>query len=148
MTSQRLMGRRLQGMKTLALTLLVVPGVLAATFGQTQKTAEDFNNRGLERQGQADIDGVIADYTQAICMKARASTIATAYNNRANARMGKGDFEGAVADYSKAIELQPSDEENYYNRGVALPAKGDNEAAIADFSKPLEMSQRLAPAYN
>src|SRR6266550_6225019 len=88
-------------------------------FGQTPRTAEDYNNRGLERQGKGDIEGAIDDYTKAIALKARPNTIAIAYNNRANARMSKNDLEGAISDYSKAIEIQPDEPENFFNRGVA-----------------------------
>src|ERR1043166_8773686 len=77
---------------------------------QRLKTAEEYNNRGLEKQGRGDIDGAIADYTSAVSLKAKASTLATAYNNRANARMSKNDLDGAVADYGKAMELQPANE--------------------------------------
>src|ERR1700682_2263070 len=76
---------------------------------QTPRTAEDYNNRGLERQGKGDIEGAIDDYTKAIALKARPNTIAIAYNNRANARMSKSDLEGAISDYSKAIEIQPDE---------------------------------------
>src|SRR6266849_8207628 len=117
-------------------------------LGQTLKTAEDYNNRGLERQGKGDIEGAIDDYTKAVALKARPSTIATAYNNRANARMSKNDLEGAISDYSKAIEIQPGEYENFYNRGVARLAKGDNDGAIADFSRALEISPRFPLAYN
>ena len=107
------------------LIALFLVGAFSISNAQSLKTAEEYNNRGLEKQGRGDIDGAIADYTSAVSLKAKAGTLATAYNNRANARMSKNDFDGAIADYSKAIELQPADEENYYNRGVALMAKGD-----------------------
>jgi len=102
----------------------------ATKLGQNTRTAEDYNNRGLERQGKGDLEGAIDDYTKAVALKARPSTIATAYNNRANARMSKNDLEGAISDYSKAIELQPGESENFYDRGVARLSKGDNDGAI------------------
>ena len=96
------------------LTALFLVGAFSISNAQSLKTAEEYNNRGLEKQGRGDIDGAIADYTSAVSLKAKASTLATAYNNRANARISKNDLDGAIADYSKAIELQPADEENYY----------------------------------
>src|SRR5882762_5641683 len=125
----------------LGLTCLPVPG-------QTPRTAEDYNSRGLERQRKGDIDGAIDDYTKALGLKAKPNTIATAYNNRANARMNKNDLEGAVADYTKAIEAQSDNYENYYNRGVARLTKGDNDGAIEDFSRAIAMSPKSPLAYN
>jgi tetratricopeptide (TPR) repeat protein len=92
------------------------------TYSQSLRTAVDYNNRGLERQDQGDIEGAIEDYTKALSLKANAKVLAVTYNNRANARLRKNDLDGAVADYGKAIELQPMDFENYYNRGNSLDA--------------------------
>ena len=146
MIPQSQIARRLDDMKTLAVTILLVSLGVHATFSQTPKTAEDYNNRGLERQGKGDIEGAIDDYTKAIALKARPNTIAIAYNNRANARMSKNDLEGAISDYSKAIEVQPDEPENFYNRGVARLTKGDNDGAIADFSRTTELSPRRKTA--
>ena len=97
--------------------LLFIAGVLFVVLigysnGQTPRTAEDYNNRGLDRQNKGDIDGAIEDYTKAISLKGKSITLATAYNNRANARMSKNDLDGAIEDYSKAIEIQPDNFEN------------------------------------
>ena len=75
-------------MKTVFLiTLLLVIG-LTTSQAQKLKTPEEYNNRGLEKQGKGDLDGAIEDYTAALALKgAKASTLAIAYNNRANARM-------------------------------------------------------------
>src|SRR5258708_40329028 len=94
--------------KTSLLTFFLLSLICQAAPGQSPKTAEDYNNRGLERQGKGDIDGAIDDYPKAVGLKAKPSTIATAYNNRANARMNKNDLDGAIADYSKAIEVEPN----------------------------------------
>ena len=134
----------LQSMRTTFLVNSVAILIVSLSFqlaaGQTLKTAEDYNNRGLDRQRKGDLDGAIDDYTKAVGLKAKPSTIATAYNNRANARLNKNDLEGAIADYTKAIEIQPTNYENYYNRGVARMTQGDNEGAIEDFSRAIEMS--------
>src|SRR5262252_2955447 len=122
--------------KAIFVAVVVVASFLAAS-GQQLKTAEDYNNRGLEKQGKGDLDGAIEDYTAALAMKARPSTLAAAYNNRANARTSKNDLAGAVADYSKAIELEPANEENYYNRGVVLLSVGETDRAITDVTKAI-----------
>src|SRR5437016_13269374 len=98
--------------KTVLVSIFLIGVTCHAVPGQTPRTAEDYNNRGLERQGKGDLDGAIHDYTKALGLKAKPSTIATVYNNRANARMNKTDLEGAIADYTKDIEAQP---DNYGN---------------------------------
>jgi hypothetical protein len=70
---------------------------------QNPKTAEEYNNRGLDRQNNGDLDGAIAD-TKALTFKAKPQVVAIIYNNRANAYMAKNDFTAAAADYSSAIQ--------------------------------------------
>jgi hypothetical protein len=43
-------------------------------YAQNPKTAEDYNNRGLERQAKGDIAGAIEDYTAAIAHTGRPDT--------------------------------------------------------------------------
>src|SRR5690242_7067332 len=102
--------------------LLLLIALISSTQSlvQTPKSAEDYNNRGVTRRSQGDIEGAIEDFTKAISLKGIPMILAAAYNNRANALLSKNDVEGALADYTKAIELQPTDYENYYNRGVVL----------------------------
>src|SRR5439155_11248289 len=97
------------------ITLFLV-GAFSLSNAQTLKTAEEYNNRGLEKQSRGDIDGAIQDYTMAVSLKAKTITLAAVYNNRANARMTKNDLDNAIADYGKAIKLQPAEAETYYNR--------------------------------
>ena len=60
-------------MKRFTLILIIfLTGAVAQA--QTPRTAEDYNNRGLERQSNGDLEGAIADYTKAISMKATPST--------------------------------------------------------------------------
>src|SRR5829696_8982108 len=117
-------------------TKLLLCLALAVVFASWQdpKTAEEYNNRGLDRQNSGDLAGAIADYTKALSLKAKPAIMATIYNNRANAFMAQNDLAAAIADYGSAIQLQPSDFENYYNRSIALYNKRDLDAAFADFS--------------
>src|ERR1041384_660867 len=119
--------------------LLFLGTVFVFTAAQTPRTAENFMDRGLERQTKGDIEGAIEDFSKVISMKPQALILAAAYNNRANARASKNDLAGAIADYSSAIEVLPSHPENYYNRGSLLLGKGDYDRAIADFSKAIEI---------
>jgi tetratricopeptide (TPR) repeat protein len=117
------------------LTIALLFITWTTSLAQNPKTAEEYNNRGLNRQTSGDIDGAIADYTKALSLKSIPVVMATLYNNRANAFMAKSDFASAIADYGSAIQLQPANFENYYNRGIALYNKRDLDAALADFTK-------------
>src|ERR1700737_1106198 len=88
---------------------------LSAAWSEAQGpvTAEDYFNRGLARQRNHDLDGAIADYTQAIALNPK---LARAYNNRGVARRDKGEFDSAIADHSEAIVLNPNNANAYYNR--------------------------------
>ena len=128
------------------LILLVIAFVTTVTRSQSSGSAEDYNNRGLEKQNQGDLDAAIADYSKAISLKPKPGVLATIYNNRANAFMSKNNLDSAIADYTSAIQLQPSEFENYYNRGVAFQTKNSLDLAIADFSKAIELFPRSALA--
>ena len=91
----------------LTVVIAVVFVSWTTALAQTPRTAEEYNNRGLDRQNSGDLDGAIADYTKALSLKGKPIAIATIYNNRANAYMAKNDFAAAVADYGTAIQLQP-----------------------------------------
>src|SRR5215510_14208962 len=126
--------------------LLLLVTVHAAA--QEPRTGEQFNNRGLQRQNQGDIDGAIADFTAGLSRGGQQALLAALYYNRANARMAKNDFEGAIADYSKAIGIQSGDPDMYFNRGVAYLTLADYDHAIADFSKAIEIQPGSSIAYN
>ena len=135
---------------SLTITVVLIGWTSASVVAlpQSPKTAEDYNNRGLDRQNKGDLEGAIADYTKALSLKAIPMVLATIYNNRANAFMAKNDLAAAIADYGSAIKLQPSNFENYYNRGIALYNKRELDAALADFTKAIELEPRFAAGYN
>jgi len=54
----------------------------SSAFSQTPKTAEDFNNRGVSRRSQGDVDGAIEDFTKAISLKGLPITIAATTRKR------------------------------------------------------------------
>ena len=94
--------------KSLAVALVLVHWIsapaMAIAWSQSPKTAEDYNNRGLERQNRGDLDGAIADYTKTIELD---PTHALAYANRGvvKALLKKPD---ASADFEAAFRLNPS----------------------------------------
>lgn len=94
-------------------------------------------NRGVERKLKGDLDGALADYTEAIRLN---PTDFFAFNNRANVRRDKGDLAGAVADYTEAVRLEPDYAAAYTNRGLVQERMGDLEGARASFKAALAAS--------
>ena len=159
----------------LLLAVLVIGASAHAALGQTPRTAQEFNYRGLDRQNKGDIDGAIDDFTKAI-ERSEGIVQVVGYINRANARSNKSDWDGAIADYTRGLELQLNPGENvkakperrnreagvsvssgvtlappieftYNNRGNARRAKGDVLGAIADYTKALEQNPKYADAF-
>ena len=124
-----------------ALLLLASP---ALAWGQAPQTGSDYVNRGNTRFQAGDIDGAIADYTEAIELNASDSI---AYYNRGIARGRQGDHTRAIADYTRAIQIGGHYANAYYNRGVAKHAKGDFEGAISDWSRTIELDPKHLPAH-
>jgi tetratricopeptide (TPR) repeat protein len=96
--------------------------------------AQLHTNRGVERRRQRDIDGAIADYTDAIRLNPNEPF---AFNNRANIKRDKGDIDGAIADYTEALRVDPGYTAGYVNRGLVHERKGDLEKARADYKEAL-----------
>ena len=95
-----------------------------------------FNNRGLVRSDEGDLDGAIKDYTEAIRLK---PDYADAFNNRGVARFDNGDLDGAMKDYEQAIQLKPNDEIVVYNRAEIWEAKANLPAAIGGYQRYLDL---------
>jgi tetratricopeptide (TPR) repeat protein len=58
--------------------------------------------RGEAKLRKGDLNGAIADFSQAIRVNPQ---YGLAYRNRGNAKRKKGDLDGAIADYNQAIKL-------------------------------------------
>ena len=101
-------------------------------------------SRRGRRHHKGDLDGAIADYSQAVELD---PNNAYAFNNRSITRLDQGDLEGAIADTNKAIELKPDFADAYSNRGVAKRVSADPEGALADYMKALELNPKHAIAY-
>ncbi|MEO6391904.1 MAG: tetratricopeptide repeat protein [Pyrinomonadaceae bacterium] len=124
-----------------ALCLLIITMSAALAFGQRMlgehklTPAEIEYNRGLELQGQNDLDGAIAAYTRALALD---SKLPDAYNNRGDARKNKGDLAGAVADFSEVIRQRPDEFEGYFNRGIAYLMLEKWAPALSDLTRSVE----------
>jgi tetratricopeptide (TPR) repeat protein len=113
-----------------------------------------YYNRGNGYLAIPDFDKAIADYTQALAIKA---DHAAALNNRGLANAGKAQYDAAIADFDAAIKLDPG-AIRYYNRGNVYldraskadlaTAKPDYGRAIEDFNEAIKANADFAAAYN
>jgi len=104
--------------------------------------ASAYHKRGVARRTANDLEGAIADFTQAILLDPLNSEF---YNDRGGARYHQGDYEGAIGDYHQAQSLNPEFTHVYCNnRGEVYFALGQYEQALAEFKKANE----LKPGHN
>ncbi len=92
-------------------------------------TADGFARRGAARLSQRDLDGGIADLSDAIRL---APANAAYYKARADAYSDQDKSDLAERDYAKALELDPTDADLLVRRGFSRMAEGDHAGALAD----------------
>ncbi|MEI6063052.1 MAG: tetratricopeptide repeat protein [Pseudanabaena sp. ELA748] len=109
------------------------------------KDAEDYYNRGVDKQKSGDKQGAIADYNEAIRLN---PNLAAAYTNRGGAKFESGDKQGAMADFNEAIRLDPNLADAFRIRGDAKDDIGDKKGAIADYNEAIRLDPNLAEAYS
>src|SRR6516164_5505153 len=107
--------------------------------------AAGLSNRGNAYQAKGDLDGALADYSQAIQVD---PTYVNARFNRGNAYKAKGDLARAIADYNEAVQLDPKYVFAYNNRGNAYYARSDLDRAIADYDQAIQLDPKNAATYN
>ncbi|MEM9955360.1 MAG: tetratricopeptide repeat protein, partial [Chloroflexota bacterium] len=107
--------------------------------------AEAYNNRGIVRKAQGDLNGAIQDYTESI--RLNNSELHLPYNNRGNAYEVQGDLDTAIQDYNQAIQLKPDYADAFINRGIAHKAQGDLDTAIQDYNQAIQLKPDYADAF-
>ncbi|MEG3871915.1 MULTISPECIES: tetratricopeptide repeat protein [unclassified Microcoleus] len=114
--------------------------ILIAQKTIVQNPAEDLFNSALAKSEAGDIQGAIADYTEAIRLN---PNYAKAHNKRGiiHGRNLK-DYPAAKADFDRAIEINPNYGDAYYNRARVREFLEDKPGAIADYQKAAELYQK------
>lgn len=107
--------------------------------------AEIFINRGTAYQITQDLDGALADYSQAIRLNPEA---AVAFYDRGLVYADRGDLDRAIADYSKAIRIDPKFASAFSYLGDAYRRKGDLDRAIADYSEAIRFGRAGDAAFS
>ena len=98
-------------------------------------------DRGLALRVKNDLDGAIAEYSEAIRLD---PTIGIAFGGRAMAWAAKGEHQKAIVDFDEAIRLSPGVVNLYMNRGIAWQNKKELNKAFADFNKAIELAPENA----
>jgi len=90
-------------------------------------------------------DKAIADYTQAIALKANDGEC---YAGRGEARLAQGDVDGSISDFTQAIRYSGESPALYVTRGYAQLVKGNPAEAVADFTVAIALDPKNPSAYN
>src|SRR5439155_272634 len=83
---------------------------------------------GEVRLRQWDLEGAVADFTEALKLRPRH---AGALLNRGVAQRRRGDLDAALADFGAALEADPNDVAARYDRGCLRVERGDLGGALA-----------------
>jgi tetratricopeptide (TPR) repeat protein len=106
--------------------------------------AEAFNNSGLAKRQQGDLDGAAHDFTIAINLR---PDVPASFYNRGLVRHAQHDLEGAITDFDRALQLDPDEPDALFNRGHARFDNGDFDGAVADFDQVIRLCP-TADAFN
>ncbi|MEK0180064.1 MAG: tetratricopeptide repeat protein [Oscillatoriales cyanobacterium] len=114
--------------------------VLIVQINNVKNQAEDLFNSGLAKSEAGDIQGAIADYTEAIRLN---PDYAAAHNKRGIIRARDlKDYPAAKADFDRAIQIDPNYGDAYYNRARVREFLEDINGAIADYHTAAQFYQK------
>ena len=112
--------------------------------GPAPPDARAWSERGHARLLGGDLDGAIADLTQALALEpARHEALMW----RALVHTQRRDWDAAIADYDAAIAVAPAIGGAWMGRGMVHVHRGDDRAALADLDAAIARNPTLAPAW-
>jgi serine/threonine protein kinase len=122
--------------------LLVLPvksptGDISSDLGNLTENAYSYLERGKTRSAADNLQGALADFNQAIELKATAES----YSERGQVKDKLKDKQGALADFGESLKLNPNSSEVYYYRASVEDDLNDNQTALADLNKSLGLNQ-------
>ncbi len=103
-----------------------------------------WSNRGNVRVRQNNLEGALADYSEAIALAPKEPD---PYLNRGAVWEATGQWEKAIADYNQVLQIDPDDPAAYNNRGNAEAGEGEWELAIADYQAAITLQPSFSLAY-
>ncbi len=116
----------------------------SALIEQLPAEAAIWSNRGNVRVRQNNLEGAMADYTEAIAL---APTEPDPYLNRGALWEAMGEWDKAIGDYNQVLQIDPDDPAAYNNRGNAEAGRGDWVLAIADYQAAITLQPSFSSAY-
>lgn len=119
--------------------------LIAASDIDADIRAEALLNRGIIKQEAKDLDGAMADFTEAIALNPEYPAL---YAHRAEAYEEKELLDLALADLTTVIRLVPDDADAYANRGDVYVQLDDREKALKDYREALKLEPDNEQASN
>ena len=99
--------------------------------------AGSYNNRGVIKFSQGDIDGALADFDAAIAIR---DDLGQAHVNRGYVFVAKQRWQDCIAAFDRGIALGANElEKAYFNRGIAHEELGHAREAYYDYLKASEL---------
>ncbi|NJM68031.1 MAG: tetratricopeptide repeat protein [Acaryochloris sp. RU_4_1] len=111
----------------------------------SQTTAKEYINRAISRLNSGDLQGALANASQAIQLDPK---FALAYVVRADTHRLLGNFQQALADANQAIQLDPKFAPTYVVRAASYMRLGDLQEALADSNQAIQFNPKIALAYS
>lgn len=108
-----------------------------ATTTTIVRSAEAYNNQGVELAEQGKFPEAIAAFKQAIQIYPKYEN---AHNNLGLAFGSQQKYIEAVAAFNQALTINPSNFETYNNLGIALGSQGKFSEAVAAFHRAIEIN--------
>lgn len=126
-------GSKMQFMKTLLLSIIVVSGLLVSCDG---KTPDQYFNDAITKEQQGDFEGAIRDLD--VVLERNPDDI-EALVNRAVDKKALGRYDDAILDFEKALALDNNNILALYNRGNLSAEVGKYERALRDYDQAIKL---------